>query len=298
MGSAFVTTTKTIVPPGYVRPGKGSGLIDVFRRRYLLSLLVHKEVRVRYRGSVLGWAWSYVKPACQFLVFFLALGVFLQLNGSVPNYPIYLFAGLILVNFFTEAFGNATRSLVDNGALIKKIYVPREMFPVSSTIVALINFLPQMLILFVVCLFMGWHPTIVQVLGILLALVIVVVFAIGLGMLFGAANVSFRDSQNFVELIVMVVTWISPVLYQWDRVAAVAPGWMQVLYQLNPITAAVNLFHGGFWLPTTNPSQHNIPPLPAGLWAYAFADLGISLMVLALGQFVFRKLEGRFAQDL
>lgn len=293
-----MTNVNKYAPARYVQPGTGAGLIDVFRRRYLLSLLVRKEVRVRYRGSVLGWAWSYVKPAFQFVVYFLALGVFLQLNGSVPNYPIYLFSGLILVNFFTEAFGNSTRSLVDNGALIKKIYLPREMFPVSSTIVALINFLPQMVILFVVCLVMGWHPAPLQVLGILLALVIVVMFAIGLGMLFGAANVSFRDSQNFVEIIVMVVTWVSPVLYQWDRVAAVAPGWVQVLYQLNPITAAVNLFHGGFWLPTTNPGDHNVPPLPAGVWMYGLIDLVIALIVLLLGQLVFRKLEGRFAQDL
>jgi ABC-2 type transport system permease protein len=268
--------------------------VDVFRRRYLLSLLVRKEVQVRYRGSVLGWLWSYVKPLSQFLVFFLAIGLFLRLNESVVNFPIYLFSGIVVINMFTEAFGNGTRSLVDNGALIKKIYLPRELFPVSSTIVAFINFLPQVVILFVVCLLFGWSPAPLQVLGILLGTLIVLALSTGLGMLFGAANVSFRDSQNFVDLIIMVATWASPVLYQISQVKDVAPHWFVVLFQLNPITAAVGLFHAGFWYPTTDGRGE----LQSDLYFYGVIGLGTSLALLALGQLVFRRLEGRFAQDL
>lgn len=279
---------------GFVRPGQGAGLVDVVRRRYLLNLLVRKEVQVRYRGSVLGWLWSYVKPVTQFLVFFVALGVFLQLNGSIPNYPVYLFSGLIMVNLFSEAFSNGTRSLVDNAALIKKIYLPRELFPVSSTLVALVNFLPQVLVLGVVCLFVGWSPTIVQILGVLLGLAIIVVLAMGLSLLFGSVNVSFRDAQNFVELIVLVATWASPVLYQTALVAQVLPEWLMVIYQLNPLTAAVELLHAGFWMPTTGGAG----VLPDNLMLYGFLALLISLAILAFGQFVFRKLERRFAQDL
>jgi len=289
-----LSTSASTVTRDFTRPGNGAGLADVLRRRYLLTLLVRKEVRVRYRGSVLGWLWSYVKPAAQFTVFFLALGVFLQLNGSQVNYPVYLFSGIILVNVFTEAFSNGTKSLVDNGALIRKIYLPRELFPVSSTIVAFINFLPQLLILLVVCVVIGWRPDAVQVLGILLAVAIVLILATGLGMLFGAANVSFRDFQNFVELIVMVVMWASPVLYPMDRVEGILPGWLFTLYQLNPITAAVNLFHAGFWYPTTGGRGE----VADNLYLYGFIALGISLILLALGQLVFRRLEGRFAQDL
>jgi ABC-2 type transport system permease protein len=279
---------------GFVRPGQGAGLVDVVRRRYLLNLLVRKEVQVRYRGSVLGWLWSYVKPVTQFLVFFVALGVFLQLNGSIPNYPVYLFSGLIMVNLFSEAFSNGTRSLVDNAALIKKIYLPRELFPVSSTLVALVNFLPQVLVLGVVCLFVGWSPGLVQIVGVLLGLAIIIVLAMGLSLLFGSVNVSFRDAQNFVELIVLVATWASPVLYQTALVAQVLPEWLMVIYQLNPLTAAVELLHAGFWLPTTNGAGQ----LPDNLMLFGLFALLLSLVVLAFGQFVFRKLERRFAQDL
>ncbi|MCK5892489.1 MAG: ABC transporter permease [Aeromicrobium sp.] len=276
-----------------VDPGRGRGLVDVARRRYLLHLLTRKDVQVRYRGSALGWAWSFVKPAALFTVYFLALGVFLRLNDSIERYPVYLFSGLILINLFSEAFTNSTRSLVDNGALIKKIYLPRELFPVATIYVAIVNFLPQVVILLGVCLAVGWSPSIAQVLGVLLAIAIVMIFALGLGMLFGAANVAFRDAQNFVELIVMVAPWASPVLYQWDMVRNVVPDWLFTLYQLNPLTSAVNLMHHGFWQPTTEAGR-----IAPDVWLFAGIALLTSIATLALGQLVFRRLEGRFAQDL
>ncbi|TPW78120.1 ABC transporter permease [Schumannella soli] len=279
---------------GFVEPGHGSGLLDVGRRRYLLSLLVRKEVQVRYRGSVLGWLWSYVKPTFQFLVFFLALGVFLQQNRNMESYPIYLFSGLIVINLFNEAFGNGTRSIVDNGALIKKIYLPREMFPVSSTIVAFVNFLPQLVVTLIVCLLVGWHPEPTQILGLVLGMLIVIVLSTGLGMLFGAANVSFRDSQNFVELIALVATWASPVLYPWTTVRKVLPDWLLQIYLVNPLTTAVELFHAGLWFPTTSETAD----LPPDLLLKGGLALVIAVIVLLLGQLVFRRLEGRFAQDL
>ena len=282
------------IPPGFSEPGRSAGLLGVFRRRYLLSLIVRKEVQVRYRGSVLGWLWSYVKPTAQFIVYFLALGIFLRLNGALEYYPIYLFSGLIVINFFTEAFSNGTRAIVDNGPLIKKIFLPREMFPVSSTIVAFVNFLPQLLVTLVVCLVVGWHPQPLQVVGVLVGILIVGLLATGLGMLFGAINVSFRDSQNFVDLILLVVLWASPVLYPWTTVRDNVPDWLLQVYLANPVTVAVELFHAGLWLPTTDGSFE----LPPDLFLRAGVGLAIALVVIALGQLVFRKLEGRFAQDL
>ncbi len=283
-------------PPGFTEPGRGVGLVDVFRRRYLLSLIIRKEVQVRYRGSVLGWLWSYVKPTAQFIVFFVALGLFIGLGGAVESYPIYLFSGMIVINLFNEAFGNGTKSLVDNGPLIKKIWLPREMFPVSSTIVAFVNFLPQVLITVIVAVVVGWRPSPIQVVGIFLAMAIVLVLSTGLSMFFGAVNVSFRDSQNFVELIALVATWVSPVLYPWTAVRDVAgfPDWLLQIYLLNPLTVAVELFHAGLWYPTTAQTAE----LPPDLYLKGLIALGISAAVLVVGQTVFRRLEGNFAQDL
>jgi ABC-2 type transport system permease protein len=277
-----------------VEPGQSRGLIDVFRRRHLLSLIVRKEVGIRYRGSVFGWAWSYVKPLVQFVVFFVALGVFLGLNRSIDYYPIYLIAGITIVTFFNEAFTNGTRSLVDNAPLIKKIYLPREMFPISSMLVAAVNTGPQVIVIVAISLVFGWSPGVENIAALLLALVIVGVLASGLGMLFGAINVTFRDAQSFVEIIVMSAIWASPVMYSWTMVSAEVPEWLFTLYRLNPLTPAVELFHFGLWMPL-NPADGVVLP---GLWAFSGIALAVALAVFAVGQTVFHQLEGRFAQDL
>ncbi|WP_409047326.1 ABC transporter permease [Microbacterium sp. HA-8] len=275
-------------------PARASGLADVFRRRYLLTLLVRKEVQIRYRGSLLGWLWSYVKPLVQFLVFFVALGVFLGLNGQIDYYPIYLLAGITVVTFFNEAFANGTRSLVDNAALIKKIYLPREMFPVSSMLVAAVNTLPQILVVVVIAAYSGWRPSVLHIAAILLALLIVALLATGLGLLFGSINVSFRDAQSFVEIIVMMAVWASPVMYQWSMVASEMPHWAFIIYRLNPLTPAVELFHYGIWMPLDPGGAVALP----NLWLFSGAALVTALAITFIGQLVFRRLEGRFAQDL
>lgn len=288
--------TTTADPAGHPLqvPGRGLGLIGVFRQRYLLGLLVRKEVQIRYRGSVLGWVWSYIKPLVQFIVFFVAIGIFLGLNDRVEFFPVYLLAGITIVTFFNEAFSNATRSLVDNAALIKKIYLPREMFPVSSMLVAAVNTLPQILVVIVITLFFGWVPSLLQIVALGIAFVLIAVLATGLGLLFGAINVTFRDAQSFVEIITMVAVWASPVMYQWEMVAASAPDWLFTAYRLNPVTMAVELFHYGIWFPLDPRDAAVIP----GIWAFTAIAFATSTAVLIIGQALFRRLEGRFAQDL
>jgi len=277
------------------RPGGGRGLWDALTNRYLLKLLVHKEIRVRYRGSVLGMVWSYVKPAVQFAVFYFAVGVFLQMNRAVPNFALYLFSGIVAINFFNEAFGNATRAVVGNSPLVKKIYLPRQLFPVSSVYVAGVHFVPQLVVLVVGALIVGWRPGPLQVLAGVAGFAIIAVLALGLGLLFGAINVIVRDAENIVDLIAMVVSWTSPVLYHWNHVVealGTGPGW--VLYQLNPLTPAIELFHWCFWAPT-NGVDYVAPP---GMPVFALLAGVTSLLALVVGEMVFRRLDGRFAQEL
>ena len=278
-------------------PGAGGGLAAVLRNRFLLRLLVRKEIRVRYRGSVLGLLWSYLKPLLQFSVYYVALGIFLDLQGTTENYAIYLFSGIVLINFFTEAFGNATRSIVENRDLIRKIYLPRELFPISAVWVSAVHFVPQALVLAGACLVVGWRPDVLQLFLVLVGFLIVACLASGLGLLFGAVNVYFRDAENLVDMILMVVTWASPVLYSWVLVSDALGKWF-FLYQLNPMTVAVELFHLGFWVPTLGDGTAGSALMPdlLGLWVPVAAV--VSLMILVLGQFVFQRLSANFAQEL
>jgi ABC-2 type transport system permease protein len=279
-------------------PGRSGGLLDALRWHYLLRLLVRTGVTTRYRNSVLGWTWSYVRPAAQFFVFFVVLGVFLNLNHGIDDYAVYLFSGIVVINLFSEGFKNATTSIVGNAPLVRKVYLPRQLFAVSAVIVAFVHFLPQVALLLVVCIFLGWfaHVGILSILAILAGMLIILLFALGLGLLFGAVNVRYRDAENIVELLLLLATWASPVLYFWTMVRDAFAGvpWLVELYMLNPITQAVELFHYGFWYAVAD-SPLMLPPALGinTLWAFV-----IVLATLLIGQSVFRRLEGRFAQDL
>lgn len=291
---------KQVTPP-LSPPGRGRGIRDVFQNRYLLRLLVDKEIQVRYRGSVLGILWSYIKPGVQFSVFYIAMGLFLGLERGMQNYAIYLFSGMIVINFFSEGFSNGAKAMVVNGALIKKIYLPRELFSVSTIWVALIHFLPQIVVLLIACFFAGWSPDLKQLGAALVAMIIIMVFSAGLGLIFGVANVFFRDSENIVDMLLMVATWFSPVLYSWTMVRDTLYSWVITVYLMNPLTVAVELFHYAFWMPTLSEEAlalptSQIPPHLLTLWVPV--ALGVSLVTLFLGDLLFRKLEGNFAQEL
>ena len=288
-----VTYEAAFKDPEFQTPGKSRGLWDVFTHRYLLSLLLKKGITTRYYGSVLGWAWSYVRPAAQFLMYYVVIGVILGVNRGIENFPIYLFAGIITVNLFSEALRNATNAITDNAALVKKIFLPRELFPVAAVGVAYIHFLPQAAVLLVICLFIGWTVTWVQVLAFLVATLMVLFFALGLGLFFGAINVAYRDAKNVVDLILMFATWASPVLYTAQMIKKMVPEWAFQLYMANPVTVAVEMFHSVFWTPLSGGAAE-----VEHLVNYGVVGALITILTLVIGQLTFRKLEGSFAQNL
>lgn len=275
-------------------PGRGRGILDIFTKRYLLKVLVKKDVSTRYRNSVLGWLWSYAKPGAQFLIYYLVMGHILGLNKGIDNFPVYLFSGIVVVNLFNESFHNATTSIVSNKALVKKIYLPRELFPVATVIVAFVHFLPQVAILLLVSLLTGWVPTLLGIASALMAMLLIVLFSTGLGLIFGALNVAYRDAQNFVEIIRTFATWTAPVLYSWPMLAEKAPSWLFNVYMCNPLTSAVELFHFGFWFQTSDGSL----PTPNHLPLFAAVSFAIAIGTIVVGQLVFRRFERNFAQDL
>jgi ABC-2 type transport system permease protein len=285
-----------VIEAPLVVQGRSSGLREVARRRFLLGLLVRKELRVRYRASVLGLGWSYVKPAVQFGVYFVGLGLVLRQN-AVGDYAVYLFGGLVVMTTFGEAVGNATRSVVANADLVRKIYLPRELFPVSSLCVAGVHLGPQLLVLLVGALVAGWSPDPVGVLALVAACALLTVLSLGLGLLLAAVNVVFRDVENVVDLVLMVVVWTSPVLYPWQRVADLfgRDSVLLAFYQSNPLTVAVELVHRGTW---AHASPGNAASLPPHLAIRAVASFVVAAALLTVGQWVFRTLSGRFAQEL
>lgn len=227
-------------------------------------------------------------------MYFFVFGFLFRLNDGLQNFAVYLFAGIIAINLFSEALRNSTTSIVDNRELVRKIYMPRELFPIAAIAVSFVHFLPQTLILLTVVIILGWSMTVVQLAALLLGILLLVVLAAGLGLFFGALNVAFRDAANFVTLALMLVTWTSPVLYPWTLVQDAFNPTLFNVYMLNPITVAVELFHIAFWQPISGGTLALSPHLATNVvWASV-----ISVACLVVGQFVFSKREGTFAQDL
>ena len=296
----MIVATGTADPP-FSTPGRGGGLSEVLRRRYLLRLLVRRELRSRYQGSLLGLGWSYVRPAVNFAVYYFVVGVFLGLGRGTQNLPIYLFAGMVLLNVFTETMTTSTWSVVGNGALVKKVYLPRELFPLASLLVSVVNMVPGFAILWVGAIFAGWRPSVLAFGSAVLGFAIVAVLATAVALLFSGVNVFFRDFGQVVDILGILIPWSVPMIYPWTVVRDFfGPGsWQLELYLSNPLAIAVSLFQRAFWWPTTGrsftPGDHTFP---GHLTARGLLVLGAALAVLGLAQAVFFRLQRRFAQEL
>jgi len=281
-----------------VPPTANGGLLDVFRRRYLLRLLVRKEIQARYSASFLGLFWSYVQPAVRFGMYFFVVGLILNIHARVEYFGIHMFAGLVFVHFFTESFTAGTRSIVKNRAIVQKMAMPREMFPVASMLVSAFHIVPGLVILTVACLAVGWRPDPVGLGAGLLAFAIAAVLGTAMALLFSAANVFFRDFNNIVSTLTIFVTFSCPMIYPYSMVEE-RFGPLSELYLLNPIAEVVLLAQRCFWVGATSIPEETIrSDLPPNLFALGFAHLAAALVVLALAQLVFSRLENKFAERL
>lgn len=298
MTDAGAGTPPRVVDAPLEPPTADQGLVGVFKRRYLLRLLVQREISARYQGSFLGLIWSYINPLSQFLIYYFIMGELVGLGDRTENFAIHVFAALVIVHFFTETFSAGTRSIVRNKALVRKLAMPREMFPVASMLTSLYHAGPSLLILVIICLFNGWTPDPVGMAGFVLAVGIVVVLGTALALMFSAANVFFRDFANVVSILTNLVRFSVPMIYPYSLVADRFHGYVD-LYLMNPIAIAVMLNQRAFWLGTTsNPDLYAKTDLPPDLFERGLIMFGVSLVVLVVAQLIFSRLENKIPDRL
>jgi ABC-2 type transport system permease protein len=279
-------------------PASSTGLIEVFRRHYLLRLLVSREISARYQESVLGLMWSYINPLSQFVIYYFVMGVLFGLHQGVEQFAIHMFCGIIIVHFFNETFNAGTRSIVRNKSLVQKMAMPREMFPVASMLVSAYHVIPEIVIIVIVCALLGWTPTLVGVAALVVSLVICMVLGTGLALMFATANVFFRDVGNFISILTNFVRFGVPMMYPYTMVQD-RFGEFASYYLWNPMSVAVLLFQQAFWVGTTeNPKATEAAHMPADLWAYAGVALVVSILILVLGQLIFSRTDNRIPERL
>jgi ABC-2 type transport system permease protein len=278
--------------PDFVR-GTWSSIVDIARHRELLGLLVRRELRARYKNSTLGFAWSLVKPVAQLAIYFLVLGQILGMARGVPQFAIFVFAGLTLWSLFNEIVAGGTGSVVGNAGLVKKVYVPREVFPLSTVGGAIVNFGIQFGVLILGTLLVRQPPITANFLYAPVAVVLVLVAGTGVALLLSAVNVYLRDIQHLVEIVMMVLFWASPIVYSYEYVTDyLKGGFLEQLYLANPVTLAIIAFQRGVWVAGAD------EPFPSHMPLRLAVATCLSLAFLWFAQRLFARLEGNFAQEL
>jgi len=245
---------------------------------FVLSNLVMKDFKVRYRNMSLGVLWSLLNPLVMMGVLtFIFTKVFP--NPAIPNFPLFVLCGLVPFNFFALAWVTATTSLVDNAHLVKRLAVPRQLLPIASVFSNCIHLSVQIVLLLALVIIFGKG---VNVYWFFLPLVWIleVVFVCGLGLMFSAMNVYVRDMRYVVESCNTVLFWLVSIFY------FVVPERFYGLYQYNPVTALV--------LASRNVLLDGKAPPGSLLYKLSI----VSFLTLALGLAVFDKLKNRFYDHL
>jgi ABC-2 type transport system permease protein len=272
-------------------------LRELWRSREILVNLARKELKVKYKSSALGVAWSMLNPILYLVVFYLVFSLVLRAN--IPDFQIYLVSGLLAWTLFSTSFQGATTSITDNGPLVSKVAFPREVLPLSSIGAQLVNFAFQLLVLVGALLIFG-KPFLGRNLILLpAALAVLLVFTTALGLATSAFNVKYRDTGHLVELALLAWFWGTPIVYPASQIVGQLSDPAASVYLANPMANIVLAFQRALYGPT---SAEALSKLPApGLTWYAWRLIWVGLastVLLYLSWWVFHRLAGDFSEEL
>jgi len=265
-------------------------LDELWEYRELIHNLVARDLKVRYKSSVLGIAWSWLNPLLMMAVYTVFFTIFWG-NSSISHYPVFLLCGLLPWNLFTDSVSQATGSIVGNAHLIKKVYFPREVLPISIMLANLINFLIALPVFFALALISG-APLTWWVLLLPLTILIQMAFTIGLSFILATLNVFYRDMQIILGVIMTAWFFLTPVFYPINAVPQEA--------HLLGIS-----FNAQLWLRRLNPMASIIASYrdllywgaPTGM-DFLLRTAVTALIMLVVGYLVFLRYSPRFGEEV
>lgn len=253
-------------------------LKELYRFRELLFALTTREIKVRYKQTLLGLSWALLQPFSLMLIFTIVFGYFLKIDSNGIPYPLFYFSALLPWTFFATSLALGSLAVVNNGNLVSKVYFPRETLPFASILAALLDFLMALLVFLVLII---WYKASIGLnfLYIIPIMFIAVIFVAACNLLTSALNVMWRDIKFIIPLLLQLWMFATPIIYSSSAV----PVHLRFIYSLNPMAPIVDNFRRVTLL--------NLPPQ----WDELFLSFAISIAFFSLSYYFFKKKEKIFA---
>lgn len=253
-----------------------NGIIrNLIKYRDLIVQLVQRDLKVKYRRSVLGYLWSLLNPLFMMLVLTAIFSA--MFRNEIPNFPIYFMSGQIIFGFFSEATTTAMASIIGGGSLIRKVYMPKYIFPVAKTLSAFVNLLFSLLALVIILIITQVHIT-PMVLLFPFPLLYTLLFAMGIGMMLSVCQVFFRDTTHLYGVVLTAWMYFTPIFYPESAL----PPTLRILLKFNPLHHFIEYFRQVILY----------GQLPSG--KETLICIGISFFSLLIGALIFRRHQDRF----
>jgi lipopolysaccharide transport system permease protein len=273
----------------YLRPTRGwttLNLRDLWRYRELTYFLIWRDVKVRYKQTLLGASWAILQPFMAMVVFSIFFGGLAKMPSDGVPYPIFSYTGLLPWTLFAKAINDAGRSMVSNRTMITKIYFPRMVIPLASVLSGLVDFCLAFLVLIGMMIYYNFAPNSTYqvvltpaIFTLPLFLLLALVTSLGVGLWFAALNVNYRDINYILPFITQLWLFVTPVVYPSSMLSE---KW-QLIYSLNPMAGVVNGFRWALLGTDT------------GVTGSILISTTISIVILITGLFYFRRMERTFA---
>ena len=254
---------------------------DLYNYRELLKTSVKKDIGGKYKHSFLGVLWSFINPLLQILVYALIFPLVMKNGGSYKVYTVFMVCGLIPWAYFTTVINRASFIMIENGNILKKVYFPRSILPLSLVTSETINFLVSCIIILAFIVIKGFGIS-KFILFFPLVLLIQYVLLLGIALIFSAVTVYMRDIQHFIGVVLQLLFYATPIVYSIDTI----PEGFRWILKWNPMTYIIEGYRAIFY-------NQTMPDLKA------LGILGvISIVILIVGYLLFNKLQKRFAEEL
>jgi lipopolysaccharide transport system permease protein len=253
---------------------------ELWDYRGLIFFLVRRDVKLRFQQTVIGFLWVVLQPLILMLIFSTIFGIMMRVPTNGIPFPLFFLSAYIVWHFFSQVVNNSAYSLVGNITVIVKSYFPRLALPLSTVANALIDFVISCLVLLVFLLLDGGFPISLRYLLIPILLVITIFFSSGVGLLFGALMVVFRDTKNFLSFILMIWMYITPIIYP----VSLAPEKFRFLLYFNPLTSLVDAYRWVFL---------GVGDLPKP--SYLVISLSVAIVIWFCGAIAFKAMENKIA---